>query len=233
MRMLLSRFPEEIVEKYNLKAIAVDGWVSIEIRKCMYGLKQAGLLTNQLLQKHLAPFGYYPSRNTPGLWLHKTRPIAFSLIVDDFAVKYMGKQHADHLRNALLQSYELTTDWEAKVYSGMYLKWDYKNITCDIYMPGYFSNVLSKFQHDAPKHPQNTPSRYVTPVYGAKTQYETQDETPPLTAKQCINIQKVTRYVLYYSRAVDPTVLMPLNDIATEQTRATEKTQAATNQLLD
>jgi hypothetical protein len=38
---------------------------------------------------------------------------------------------------------------------------------------------------------------------------------------------------LYYARAVDPTVLMPLNDIATEQTKATEKTQAATNQMLD
>jgi hypothetical protein len=38
---------------------------------------------------------------------------------------------------------------------------------------------------------------------------------------------------LYYARAVDPIVLMPLNDIATEQTKATEKTQAATNQLLD
>jgi hypothetical protein len=38
---------------------------------------------------------------------------------------------------------------------------------------------------------------------------------------------------LYYTRAVDPTVLMPLNDIATEQTKATEKTQAPTNQLLD
>jgi hypothetical protein len=100
-------------------------------------------------------------------------------------------------------------------------------------MPGYVSNVLSKFQHDAPKHPQHTPSRYVTPVYGAKTQYATKDETPPLTAQQCLTIQKVTGSVLYYSRAVDPTVLMPLNDIATEQTKATEKTQAATNQLLD
>jgi hypothetical protein len=38
---------------------------------------------------------------------------------------------------------------------------------------------------------------------------------------------------LYYARAVDPTVLMLLNDIATEQTKATEKTQAATNQMLD
>jgi hypothetical protein len=46
-------------------------------------------------------------------------------------------------------------------------------------------------------------------------------------------IQKVTGSVLYYAIAVDPTVLMPLNDIATEQTKVTEKTQASTNQMLD
>jgi hypothetical protein len=149
----------------------------------------------------------------------------FSLIVDDFAVKFMGKQHTDHLRNALLKSYELTTDWAAKVCSGITLNWDYKNRTCDISMPGYVSNVLSKFQHDAHKHPQHTPSRYVTSVYGAKTQYSL-----TLTAKQCLTKQKVTGSVLYYAGALDPTVLMPLNDIATKQTKASEKTQAATNQ---
>jgi hypothetical protein len=235
MKMLLSRFPEEIIQKYNLNALAVDGCVYIEIRKGMYGLKQAGLLANQLLQTRLAPFGYYPARHTPGLWQHKTRPISFTLVVDDFAVKYVGKQRAEHLLNALLKTYELTTDWTATatVYSGMTLKWDYKNRTCDISMPGYVSNVLSKFQHDAPRHPQHTPSRYVTPVYGVKTQYATKDETPPITVQQCLTIQKVTGSVLYYTQAVDPTVLMPLNDISTEQTKATEKTQAARNQLLD
>jgi hypothetical protein len=105
MNMPLSRFPEEIIQKYNLNALAFDGWVYIEIRKGMYGLKQAGLFANQLLQTRLAPFGYYPSRHTPGLWLHKTRPIYFTLIVDDFTVKYVGKHHAEHLRNALLQTY--------------------------------------------------------------------------------------------------------------------------------
>jgi hypothetical protein len=64
MKMLLSRFPEDIVQKYNLNALAVDGWVYIEIRKGMYGLKQSGLLANQLLQTRLAPFGYYPARHT-------------------------------------------------------------------------------------------------------------------------------------------------------------------------
>jgi hypothetical protein len=45
--------------------------------------------------------------------------------------------------------------------------------------------------------------------------------------------QKVTRSILYYTRAVDPTVFMPLNDIATKRKKATEKTQATTNQMLD
>jgi hypothetical protein len=89
MKMSLSRFPEEIVQKYNLNALAVDGWVYIEIRKGIYGLKQAGLISNQLLQTRLAPFGYYPARHTPGLWLHKTQTILFTLVVDDFTVKYM------------------------------------------------------------------------------------------------------------------------------------------------
>jgi hypothetical protein len=102
MKKLLSRFPEEIVQKYNLKAIAVDSWVYIETRKGMYSLKQAGLLANQLLQSPLAPFGYYTARHTPGIWLHNTQPISFTLVVEDFAVKYMGKQYAVHLRNALL-----------------------------------------------------------------------------------------------------------------------------------
>jgi hypothetical protein len=177
IKMLLSLSTEEIVQTYNLNALAVDGWVYIEIRKGMYGLKQAGLLANQLLQTHLAPFGYYPARHTPGLWLHKMQPISSTLVVDDFAVKYVGKQHAEHFWNALLRTYELTTDWTATVYSGITLKWDYDKRTCDISMPGYVSNVLSKFQHDSPKHPQHTPSRYGTPVYSAKTQYATKDET--------------------------------------------------------
>jgi hypothetical protein len=39
LNMLLSRFPKEIVKNYNLNALAVNGWVYIEIRKGMYRLK--------------------------------------------------------------------------------------------------------------------------------------------------------------------------------------------------
>jgi hypothetical protein len=42
--------------------------------------------------------------------------------VDDFAVKYAGKENAHHLRNALLRSYEITKDWGGTIYSDMTLK---------------------------------------------------------------------------------------------------------------
>jgi hypothetical protein len=115
----------------------------------------------------------------------------------------------------------------------MTLELDYQKRTCDISMPENVVYVLSKFQRDTPKHPQHTPSRYVTPVYGANKQYNTKDETPPITAKKHLNIQKVTGSVVYYAHAVDPTVIIPLNDIAMEQTKATEKTQVVTDQILD
>jgi hypothetical protein len=96
MILPLSITPDEIITKYNLQAISVAGWVYLEIRKGMYGLKQAGLVANQLLKQGLAPYGYYPTRHTPVLWLHKTMPIAFTLVVDDCGVKYVGTDNAHH-----------------------------------------------------------------------------------------------------------------------------------------
>jgi hypothetical protein len=115
MRLPISILADEIIEEYHLKNLAVDGWVYLEIRKDMYGLKQAGILANQLLQKRLKPFGYHQARHTPGLWIHTKKPTAFSLVVDDFAVKYVADAGAHHLRNALLRNYEIRKDWGGTV----------------------------------------------------------------------------------------------------------------------
>jgi hypothetical protein len=143
MRLSISILPHKTNEKLHLKNLAVDGWVYLEIQKGMYGLKQAGILANQMLKKRLKPFGYHPAQHTPGLWLHTTKPTAFSIVVDDFAVNYVADADAHHLRNALLRNYEITTDWGGTVYSGITLKRDFENHTCDISMPGYVNNILN------------------------------------------------------------------------------------------
>jgi hypothetical protein len=64
--------------------MAFDGWVYIKMRSAVWGLPQAGILTNKHLSRKLAPFGYYESVNTPGLWRHELQPLTFTLVVDDF-----------------------------------------------------------------------------------------------------------------------------------------------------
>jgi hypothetical protein len=114
----------------------------------MYGLPQAGILANQLLTKRLAPHGYYQCRHTPGLWHHKWRLVLFSLVVDDFGIKYVGREHIDHLIAALEDHYEFSKDWEGKLYyAEITLKWDYHARTCDLSMPGYLKAAIHRFQH--------------------------------------------------------------------------------------
>ena len=68
-----------------------NGHVYIEIQKGMYGLPQAGILAQELLEKQLNKHGYSQIKVVPGLWTHKTHLISFTLVVDDFGVKYVGK----------------------------------------------------------------------------------------------------------------------------------------------
>jgi hypothetical protein len=68
------------------------------MRRPVWGLPQAGILANKRLRRKLAPFGYTESINTPELWTHKSHPISFTLVVDDFGVKYVTQDNVDHLR---------------------------------------------------------------------------------------------------------------------------------------
>jgi hypothetical protein len=92
----LASLPQETIETYDLNEMAQDGKFYIKIQKGMYGLPQAGILATELLQRNLAKDGYRPTTHTHGLWTHDTRPISFSLVVDDFGVKYVGCEHAEH-----------------------------------------------------------------------------------------------------------------------------------------
>jgi hypothetical protein len=96
MKIPLNIFPEWIIKQYDLSKHALNGFIYLEMRHVVWGLPQAGILANKLLQKWLLPHGYYKCANTPGLWKHKTHRIGLTLIVNDFGVKIFGKEHADH-----------------------------------------------------------------------------------------------------------------------------------------
>ncbi len=78
--MKLELFPEDIIEEYGLRdKVDKKGNVHCEVRKGMYGLPQAGIIAQDLLEKRLATAGYRQSKTTPGYWTHDWRPISFCI----------------------------------------------------------------------------------------------------------------------------------------------------------
>ena len=89
-------------------------------------------------------------QHTPGLCRHKWRPITFSLVVDEFGVKYVGKQHAYHLINSIQENYQVSTYWEGQRYCDISIKWKYEKQVVDLSMPGYIQAELHNLQHSPP-----------------------------------------------------------------------------------
>ena len=148
MKFHIATIPQEIINEYNLLNIVKNqGFVYVKIVKGMYLLKQAGIISHRALIHHLALFGYHPARHNPGLWQHETRYTIFTLVVDDFSIKYTSLDNAQHLLRALKEIYTISGDWEAKVYIGISLKWDYRKQTVDLSMPGYLTAALQRFRH--------------------------------------------------------------------------------------
>ena len=117
VKMRLANIPDEVVKEYKLhKNVKVtdNGFVYVEVRKGMYGLPQAGILTQQLLKTHLNQRGYYQNTIVPGIWKHKWRLVQFTLVVDNFGVKYVGKEHTQHLIDTVKTHYDLKADWKGR-----------------------------------------------------------------------------------------------------------------------
>jgi hypothetical protein len=235
MRLKTTDIPDEIIEEYNLREIVDDdGYIYCEITKEMYGLPQAGIIAQDLLAERLAKHGYLQSKNIPGLWRHETRPTTFTLVVDDFAIKVMSDDDANHLINVLKANYTITVDKDATKYIGLTIEWDYNNGKAHIHMPGYLAKAMMRFKHEIPTKVQNSPHRHIKIKYGLKKQYvEEEVESPLLSNEDGKYIQAVLGTLLYCARAVDPTILPALSSIATEQAKPTEKTRGKVKQLLD
>jgi hypothetical protein len=127
----------------------------------MYSLPQAGKIANNALVPYLASHGYHQCTHTPGLFKHSTRPIIFSLVVNDFGVQYVGCKNAQHLADIIAAKYKMTTDWTGNLNVGITLKWGYLKQTVDLSMPGYVAKALQP-----PNRPQNSPSEWTEPTYG-------------------------------------------------------------------
>ena len=77
-----------------------------------------------------------------------TQPIQFTLVVGDFGVKYVGKEHVDHLIQAIeSKGYEMKTDCAGKLHCDIALDWDYEAKALGIAKSGYREMFLFEFNY--------------------------------------------------------------------------------------
>jgi hypothetical protein len=165
MRLHLNLIPQEIIDKYQ-PSPDNQGYCYFKITRAIYGLKQAGALANADLIKHLAKHDYIPMDRTPGLFKHKTRPISFTLVVDDFGVKYVNLEDAKHLEQTLKTYYPIKSDWKGDKYIGIDLDWNNQARTLRTSMKGYIKKALKQFQHPEPSCHTYGSEIFVAPIYG-------------------------------------------------------------------
>ena len=81
----------------------------------------------------------------------------FSLVVDNFRVKCEGIQHANNLKIALEQHYNVAVDWKGKLFCGITLERNYKMRHVDLSVPDYVGQKMIKYQHPKPRQSQCSP----------------------------------------------------------------------------
>ena len=102
-------------------------------------------------------YGYFRLKTINGIFTHQEDNISFTLVVDDFGIKYNNKDDILKLINILQAKYTITQEWSEKAYLGMKLNWDYKEKTLDISMPGYVEESLRLFNQQVPDNKQDYP----------------------------------------------------------------------------
>ena len=170
--------------------------------------------------------GYTQIQIKPGLCSHKWRPIQFALVVDDFGVKYIGDEHAEHIISVVKKHYEITHNLnkenQGTRYCGVTMDWDYDKRELHLSMPLYVTKDLQRFKHELTKI-QNQPYPKVLPNYGTKVQLTQDIDKSPLVSKEDKKfIMQVTGIFLFHTIAVDSTMLPSISALASEQSSPTK-----------
>ncbi len=144
----------------------------------MYGLKDAGKLSNLRLLSLLSQSGFLETR-TPCLFRHVSRPITFVLVVDDFGVKYQNRDDFDFLVSCLSRLYHVKSHSIASKFLGFALSHNRAERTLSLSYPGYVDALLLRLRSLGVK-PATTPAIYHPPLYGSSAPNRPPPTRPPL-----------------------------------------------------
>jgi hypothetical protein len=133
-------------------------YIVFRIDKTMYGLKEAGKLSNLRLVSLFSTFGFHEI-TTPCLFKHVSRPILFVSVVDNFGVKYTNHSDFDFLVSCLSTLYHAKTRPITSKFLGFSVSHNRSAKTFTVSYPGYASHLIARLR-PLGVPPCNSPSIY-------------------------------------------------------------------------
>ncbi len=161
-------------------------------------------------------------------WHHLRTSLTLAITVS--SVDFLEEVKAS--KNFQSNGYELTIKDKGDTYLGMDIKFTPSAVS--ISMPGYIDKMLQRFRPSylLPSHrPSHAPGKYTIPVF-RRIQHVEIDDSPMLSPSQTKELQAIVGTLLYYARAVDPTLLPIANELAWQQATPTTKALTAANRAL-
>lgn len=203
------------IAKYQLAPFIHDDRVLLRLKKCLFGMPDAGALAKQFLDRTcLNPNGYWEDPLINGVYRHRTNGTEFLLVTDDFNVLCNDTATKNHLLAALGTKFEVTLDHKGTKWLGMEVTRSPTSIIITI--PGAAKKITDRFAH---RHlvPCDSPMIYTPPDYKASNSQQVQsDPSPALSDDDYKEAQQIIGACGAYAQMMDSTIITAVNALQTE-----------------
>jgi hypothetical protein len=201
---------------------------------------QSGLLSQLRLISLLTQHGFSET-STPMLFRHHTHSTAFTLVVDDFLVRYSHPSELDHLVSCLSTLDELKVHRDLPRYTYLGYTLDYSPTSPSPCMTLSMHNFIpSMLSHLCPSGcgSASSPAVYTPPVsYTDLSPHLSPSSitTPstPVSPTEKTWIQQVVGSLLFYARALDLSLLTAVCQLSSHQSTPTQHDLSSAHRLLN
>jgi hypothetical protein len=232
IRIPRNLIPEKVIDFYELESFFTNNAIYCSVHKTHYGLPQAGALSQQRLFRHLQQHGYTQIPSSPSVFRNKSGSIRFALVVDDFAVVWTDQASMDHFIRTLTLLYQVKVNWSGNKYLGMDIRINRKDRHVTLTMSGYIRKLLQRVRPNGIKG-ASTPAQYTPPNFANPgAQKATIDASPLASESDKKLLQSVVGTLLYYCRAVDPSICTAVHQLGSIQSKPTDNDMAKMERLL-
>jgi hypothetical protein len=233
MMVRRDQLPRDFQARWSDPRYWQDNKILMKVVKTIYGLPQSGLLSQQRLVKHLAAHGYHRTTSNECLFSDAAKTVQFTLVVDDFGIKYTDPQRRDHLLAVLRMQYDITTDAHGKKYLGITIDFDGGAGTVTLSMPGYVHSALAKLDYSPKAHITHSAVVFKPLNYSKAQLAPDVDTSRRLSPTEITRLQTILGIFLYYSRIIDCTMLPAVSILSTKQANPTANDMAAAHVIMD